>query len=58
MTGLGRQAHSYSLDLRYTQGESHTRHQVSNTGCQPFVTPRKYNHAASSIKPFVDSNDC
>ena len=27
-------------DLRYTQGESHTRHQVSNTGRQPFVTPR------------------
>jgi hypothetical protein len=35
-------------DLRYTQGESHTRHQVSNTGRQPFVTPRKYDQRPQS----------
>jgi hypothetical protein len=35
-------------DLRHTQGESHTRHQVSNTGRQPFVTPRKYDQRPKS----------
>jgi hypothetical protein len=52
-------------DLRYTQGESHTRHQVSNTGRQPFVTPRKYDQRpqsnfsslAISANPPLNSSD-
>ena len=52
-------------DLRYTQGESHTRHQVSNTGRQPFVTPRKYDQRpqsnfsslATSANPSLNASD-
>ena len=52
-------------DLRYTQGESHTRHQVSNTGRQPFVTPRKYDQRpqsnlssiATTAKPPLNASD-
>jgi hypothetical protein len=52
-------------DLRYTQGESHARHQVSNTGRQPFVTPRKYDQRpqsnfsslATSANPPLNASD-
>ena len=31
-------------DLRHTQGESHTRLQMSTSGRPPFVTPRRHDH--------------
>ena len=35
-------------DLRYTQAESHTRHQISTPSRPPFVTPRKHDQHRQS----------
>jgi hypothetical protein len=35
-------------DLRYTQGESHTRHQISTPSRPPFTTPRNNNQRQQS----------
>ena len=35
-------------DLRYTQAESHTRHQTSTSSRPPFVTPRKHDQHRQS----------
>ena len=35
-------------DLRYTQGESHTRHQIPTPSRPPFITPRKNDQTHSN----------